>query len=190
MHVFGAVWRRTMAKMKILSALLGFLCLPLSLPGQNSPPATPERTKIVNAAKEVMQKAHYCALVTIGDDGHPQARVVDPFLPEEDMTVWIATNPVTRKVAQIKKDPRVTLLYYDPDSQAYVTILGRAQVISDPVQKAKRWKEAWATLYKNKNRGDDYVLIQVKPARLEIVSYAHGLGNDPRSWRPVVLELR
>jgi hypothetical protein len=32
------------------------------------------------------------------------------------------------------------------------------------------------------------VLVKVTPARLEIVSYAHGLLNDPATWRPLAVE--
>jgi len=36
-------------------------------------------------------------LSAIGPDGQPQARIVDPFPPDADSTIWIATNPLTRK---------------------------------------------------------------------------------------------
>jgi len=78
----------------------------------------------------------------------------------------------------------VTLYYYEPSGPGYVTVLGRAVVVGDPAEKAKRWKEDWAAYYKDKNRGDDYVLIRVTPFRLEIVSYGHGLLNDPRRGAP------
>jgi PPOX class probable F420-dependent enzyme len=151
-------------------------------------PESPGRPVILKAARELMVKARFCALVTIGGDGHPQARAVDAFAPEDDMTVWIATNPVTRKVAEVRKDPRVTLYYYEPGGPGYVTLLGRAVVVSDPAEKAKRWKEDWAAFYKDKSRGEDYVLIRVTPLRLEIVSYGDGLLNDPASWRPLSIE--
>jgi len=166
------------------------LCASTPVMGQNARPATVERSVAIKAAGELMGKARFCALVTVGHDGHPQARVVDPFAPEGDMTVWIATNPVTRKVAQIKKDPRVTLFYFDPAGPGYVTLLGTAEVVKDATEKAKRWKEDWGAFYTDKNRGDDYVLIRVRPSRLEIVSYGHGLLNDPKTWRPVVVEFR
>jgi len=172
-----------------VSALLVALCLPSTAPAQTPQAATPDRPQVIKAARDVMQKARFCTLVTVGEDGHPQARVVDPFLPEDDMTVWLATNPVTRKVAQIRKDPRVTLLYFDAGGHAYVTVLGRAELVRDPAE-SKHWKEEWAPLYKDKSRGDDYLLIRVRPTRLEIVSDSHGLSNDPQTWRPVVLDLR
>jgi len=151
--------------------------------------AAPERSNIISVAKEVMREARYCTFVTIGSGGHPQARVMDPFDPEEDLTVWVATNSVTRKVAELRKDPRVTLFYLEPESLSYVTLLGKAEIVQDPAEKAKHWKEEWAPFYKDGSRGDDYLLIRVRPSRLEIVSYSHGLLNDPETWAPPALDL-
>jgi len=149
---------------------------------------TADRSTIIRVAQQVIDEARYCALVTIGEDGHPQSRLVDPFSPEEDMTVWIGTNPITRKVAQIQKDHRVTLFYFDRESLSYVTILGKAELIKDPVEKAKHWKEEWAPIYKDGSHGDDYLLIRVKPRRLEVVSYTYGLPNDPVTWLPAAVD--
>lgn len=91
------------------AALLALLFVPAAGVGASDSGGV-GRPDVIKAAKEVMAKARYCALVTIGDDGHPQARVVDPFAPEDDLTVWVATNPLTRKVGQIKRDARVTVL--------------------------------------------------------------------------------
>ncbi len=154
---------------------------------QERPSAAPERAAVLQAAREVMEAARYCALITIGPDGHPQARTVDAFAPENDLTVWIGTNRVTRKVGEIRADPRVTLYYFDAGPMNYVTLLGTAEVIDDPAVKAKYWKEAWSSFYEDENRGSDYVLIRVRPVRLEIVSYTHNLINDPETWRPVTI---
>ena len=153
-------------------------------------PAAPDHATILKVARDVMQQARYCDLVTLGEDGQPQARVIDAFAPEADMTVWMATNPLSRKVAQIRKDPRVTLLYFTANAMAYVTVIGRAELVTDPREKARRWKDDWATLYKDKNRGDDYLLIKVTPRRLEVSAEGLGIHNDKTTWRPVVLDLK
>jgi general stress protein 26 len=173
------------------AVVLATACL-FRLPGLAATQAPPapiaDRTKVVAAAEQVMQKARYCALVTIGRDGHPQARVVDPLPPERDLTVWIATNPITRKVEQIRTDPRVTLFYFDPSGPGYVTLLARAELVSDSAEKARHWKEDWAPFYADKHRGKDLILIRCKPIRLELVSHGHGLVGDPSTWRPIVIE--
>jgi PPOX class probable F420-dependent enzyme len=152
--------------------------------------ASPEGARLQEVARGVMVKARYCTLVTVGEDGHPQARVVDPFAPEPDMAVWIATNARTRKVAQIARDPRVTLLYFDPAGPSYVALLGTAELVRDPAEASRRWKDEWASFYKEKNRGDDYLLIRVRALRLEVVSERDGVLNDPQTWRPAAVEIK
>ncbi len=150
----------------------------------------PDRSKVLAVARQVMEAAHYCALITVDAQGRAQARTMDPFPPEDELTVWMATNSASRKVAEIRDNPRVTLFFYDTKSSGAVTILGEARLIDDAAEKAKRWKPGWSRFYKQGNRGPDYLLIRVEPARLEVVSEAQGLPGDPQTWRAVVVDFR
>ncbi|GAG99038.1 unnamed protein product [marine sediment metagenome] len=80
--------------------------------------------RLIEAAKEIMTAAGNCALITLDDEGVPRVRAMDPFAPEDDLTVWFGTNSRSRKVDQIKKDPRVSLYYLDKDASGYVIIHG------------------------------------------------------------------
>lgn len=147
-----------------------------------------DRERIHAAAFDVMRAARYCSLVTIGGDSHPQARIVDPLLGP-DRTIWIATNPLTRKVDEIRRDPRVTLLFFNAAANEYVTIHARARLVEDPATRAARWKSEWGPFYQNRHEGPDFLLIEVRPFRLEISSPRHALSNDTRTWRPVSLDI-
>jgi general stress protein 26 len=172
-------------KMKTIALLVATVLAldlwPLRAADEGKPQEQPD---VVAAARKLMERARYCALVTMGPDGRTEARIVDAFPPEADMTVWLATKPVTRKVEQIRKNPKVTLFYWDQASMGYVTLIGDATLIDEPAEKAKRWKPEWSKLFADDNRGDDYLLIRVRPIRLEIVSAADGVLNDPATWRP------
>jgi general stress protein 26 len=151
-------------------------------------PAKPGREEIIAAARDIMQKARHCSLITVGDDGHPQARIVDPLEPDSDFTVWIATNPLTRKVREIRRNPRTTLLCFDTATSSYVTVVGRASLITDAADKQKHWKADWAPVYPQGARDDGFVLIRMTPARLEIVSESRGIVGDPKTWLPLAIE--
>ena len=172
--------------MKHLRRLLVLGCAALLAAGL--PAVAADRAAILRAAREVAQKARYATFITIGEDGQPQARIVDALGPDEEFTVWVGTNPVTRKVAEIAKDPRVTVSFFDPSGPAYVTLVGTARLVTDPAVKAKHWKSEWAPFYKHEHRGADFALLAVVPRRLEVVSQGHGLINDPATWRPVSVE--
>jgi general stress protein 26 len=100
-----------------------------------------DRAPVIAAATEIMTKARFCTLITLGEDGHPQARVVDPFSPEAGMVLWIGINPVTRKVREIRKNPRVTVGYLNPDGSGHVTLLGSAEVDTDSAEKQRHYQE-------------------------------------------------
>ena len=166
------------------------MALPADVQAQSAANPPPDRAAVVKVATGIMQRARFCTLVTIGADGHPQARIMDAFPPDEGMAVWMATTPASRKVAEVRKDPRVTLSYFDAKTMGYVTLLGRAALVTDPAEKAKRWKDDWAKIYRDRNRGDDYLLIKVTPIRLEVSAEGEGIKNDPKTWRAVVVEFK
>lgn len=141
--------------------------------------------RIIAAAKEIMGAAGTCALITLDDDGAPRVRAMDPFAPEDDFTIWFGTNSRSRKVDQIKKDPRVSLYYLDKDASGYVIIHGRARLVNDPMEKEKRWKAAWEAFYPDKTQ--DYLLIEVSPLWMEVLSPPKGISADPLTWQPPVV---
>jgi len=171
------------------NALAVSLAVQAATLAQDTTATQPSRAAIITAATDIMRLAPYGPLVTIGADGQPQARIVDPFAPEADLTIWIATNPLTRKVQDIRRDPRVTLLYFNQAKAEYVTVIGTAQIETDARLKASHWKSEWAGLYKDDNRGDDFVLLRVRPSRLEVSAVDRGLKNDQKTWRPLIVDL-
>lgn len=167
-----------------------FLLLALALPhpARAQQPATANRTQLIAVARRIMTAARYAALITEDSTGRSQARTIDPFAPDSLMSVWFATNPRTRKVGEIKRDPRVTLYYFDPRTEGFVTILGRARLVNDRAEKAKRWKPAWKGLYPD--RDSSYLLVEVTPERLEIVSVKDKIHGDAVTWKPPAVEFR
>jgi len=151
---------------------------------QTSPP---DRAAVIDAAREVADSTRYCSFITVAEDGQPQARIIDLFPLEPDLTAWIGTKAGTRKVAQVQRSPRATLICFDAPRYAYVTLLGTAEVVTDPAAKARHWKPEWSRFYQDENRGEDYVLIRLRPARVEIASPAHGFAVG---FQPTILDLK
>ncbi len=182
--------------MKSLFRLLQSCVLPLLLlfvvavsgesSGQEKKAAKTGRDSLIAVACEIMKNANYCALITVDASGRPQARVMDPFPPEGDMVVWFGTNPKSRKVRQIRRDHRVTLFYFDSEGVGYVTINGTARLVDDAKEKARRWKEGWEAFYPD--RENNYLLIEVTPEKLEIISEKYDIIGDSETWTPPSIE--
>jgi general stress protein 26 len=141
--------------------------------------------ELITAARSITAAARYATLATIGTDaGGPQARIVDPLAPDSAFVVWVATNPATRKVAEVRKNPLATLLYFDAKALEYVTLVGRATLVADASEKRKHWKKEWDPFYPGGPAGTQVVLIRIDPERLEVVSPSRKIVNDTVMWRP------
>lgn len=168
----------------LLILLLSFM--PIVSFSQDTAHKTFTEIELLDAAGDIIEDAGTCALITLDDNGLPKVRVMDPFPPESNFTVWLGTNPNSGKVSQIKNNPNVTLYYLAKNSSGYVVIHGIAQLINDQSEKDVRWKTEWKAFYPNNN--DAYLLIKVTPKWMEVVSYEHGIVGDPTTWQaPQVL---
>jgi general stress protein 26 len=145
---------------------------------------TPEL--LLKTAKSSIRSAEYCFLITLGEKGEANARLVQPFEPEEDMTIWIGTWSKSRKVKEIQEDNRATLAFHDKEGTAYVTLLGSAQIERDTTKKRKYWREEWLGFLPQGPDGDDYVLVKFIPLRIELMSFSHGILPQPYGLKPAV----
>ena len=136
----------------------------------------------IDAARALMTRVRYCALITAGEDGQPQARTIDPSAPDANMKVWFVTNPATRKVKQIERDPRVTLYYFDEKAPGYVTLIGTAKRVENV------WLEKWTPFYPGGATGA--VVYEVTPVRLEVVDSSRGVVGDSKTWTPPSVDFK
>ena len=154
---------------------------PWSANGQNKEVIDTSKEKLMFAAREIMAAAGHCTLITLDENSIPMVRLMDPFPPENDFTVWLGTNSKSRKVNQIKNNPTFTLYYQDSENTSYVKIHGKAQIINDRKEKQKRWKAEWEAFYPNDKEG--FLLIKVTPEWMEILSESRNIIGDPETWR-------
>ena len=138
------------------------------------------RDALIQAARDIMTTVRYCALISIDSTGRPHARAMDAFAPDDSMIVWLATNPKSRKVEEIQKNPKVSLYYSMPKGAGYVTLNGDALIVSDPQEKMRHWKDEWDAYYKNRDK--DFILIKVTPMTVEIVDYENGITSTSATW--------
>ena len=86
--MISAAFHKKYLSIIILCAILTGITTCISQ--EEKPPIS--RDSVIAAARELIGEQHYCALVTVDSSGQPQIRTMNPFPPEDDMTVWIATK--------------------------------------------------------------------------------------------------
>ncbi|MEE4260847.1 MAG: pyridoxamine 5'-phosphate oxidase family protein [Bacteroidales bacterium] len=143
------------------------------------------RDSLLTVARIIIDSAECRTLITVDENGMPQARTMSPFPPEDGMVIWLGTNPRSRKVKQINNNPNVIVFYYDTKGHSYVSIAGQARIVNDSKKRAHYWKKGWMRYYPDP--ANDYTLIEVTPKKLEICSFKHKLFWDS-TGKPAFVE--
>jgi len=143
--------------------------------------------RMLEICRGTMKAANYCFLISQGEGGEIHARLMLPFEPEEDMTVWFGAAANSRKVAELSRDGRATLAFYDNKETAYVTLTGTAHLESDTEKRKKYWTDSWKDFFKNGPLGADYQLIKFVPTRIEVMNFSQNITPEPYGLVPLVL---
>jgi general stress protein 26 len=169
-----AAWQRA-------SGGLAVALLAASLPASGEQGSVGRRADLISAARAIMHASPRAALITVDAAGRAQARTMDAAPPNDEMVVWLATNPKSRKVDEIRKNPSVTLYYFDPKAPGYVSLLGRARLVDTPEARQRHWQKQWDAFYASRS---DALLIEVVPEQLEVVDVGRGIEGNPETWQP------
>jgi len=139
------------------------------------------RDTIILAAHEIINETTYCGLVTIDSLGQPQIRTMNPFPVKDDFIIWFATSRTSRKVREIKNNPKVCVYFANHlTAKGYVNINGSASVIDNRELLFQMKRDYWNGI---QGWQDKFVLIKIIPKSIEIINYKHGLNNDPNTFK-------
>jgi general stress protein 26 len=140
----------------------------------------------LEVARITIEAKDYCFFITLSESGRPHARLMQPFKPEKDWTIWFGTSPRSRKMREIEDNDQITVAYENAGDHAYVTLLGRAQVERDIELRHRYWREEWARFWPAGPGDEDYVVIKFVPYRMELMSIYRNVVPNPRT-QPAVL---
>ena len=148
--------------------------------------AEEDADELVGTALELLRGNPYGFLTTVAG-GVPHTRLVQHLAVDDDATVWVGTSPRSRKAAEVAAGGQVSYAVEDRAAFAYVTAVGTAAVVRDEEERAARWQDGLEAFFPGGPRGDDFVLLRLSPARLELMSFAHRIHPDPYGLVPAVL---
>ena len=169
--------KKTFALIAIPYLILFSTIIPSKLYAQSSI----NRDTVLMAAREIIKETTYCALVTIDSTGQPQVRTMNPFPANDELITWFATSRTSRKVKEIKNNPKVCVYYANHmTAKGYVNITGTAEVIDDKELLLKMKRDYWENIPDWQNI---FVLIKIVPKTIEVINYKHGLNNDAKTFR-------
>jgi len=143
---------------------------------------SPKEQNILKAARQIIDRAYFGSFITIDAQGQPKVRLMEPFAPDPNFVIYLATNPKSRKVKEIEANSTASLHYVDKPRTGYVSLYGKIYVIKNDSIKKAHWKNGWERFYQNK--GNAYTLLKFVPDYLEVISIRDHLNGDTKTWQP------
>jgi general stress protein 26 len=169
--------KKNLLSITIVSLILVLVFGDISLNAQS----LSRRDSIILAAREIIRETSYCALASVDSTGQPQVRTMNPFPANEDFIIWFATSRTSRKVREIRNNPKVSVYYANHVSaKGYVNITGNAEVIDDIDLLIKMKRDYWNSI---PDWQEKFVLIKIIPKTLDVINYKYGFNNDPKTFR-------
>jgi general stress protein 26 len=165
----------------VLFALISLVSASGSFYSELNGQTSVNRDTVILAAHEIINETTYCGLVTIDSLGQPQIRTMNPFPVKDDLVIWFATSRTSRKVREIKNNPKVCVYFADHlTAKGYVNINGSASVIDNRELLIQMKRDYWNGI---QGWQDKFVLIKIIPKSIEVINYKHGLNNDPNTFK-------
>jgi general stress protein 26 len=118
----------------------------------------------------IMKDNYLHANLATCDGDQPRVRIVSPVV-ENDMSIWVTTRSTSRKVKQLRENPKICLAFVEPpDGDKAVTVIGEAEIIADLEKRKRVWKLAPFDLYEHFPNGpdsDDFCVLKIVIKRIE-----------------------
>jgi general stress protein 26 len=109
--------------------------------------------------RDLLVKFDTVMLVTQGRDKIQHARPTGLIKVEANCDVWFFTARSSEKTREIQLDQKVILLFQN-DQKRYVSLSGRADLISDHTHIADIWKESNTIWFPDGNKDPNPILIR------------------------------
>ena len=142
---------------------------------------------LLRLARELVDGATYCVGATVAEDGGANARVLQPLKVQDDWTVNVLTNRRCRKVGEVERSGRLTLLYQSEDGRSYACLAGPAEVVEDRDLKRAIWTPAADRFNPTGPEDPATVFMRLRTERIELFSVAGGVTPEPFGYSAGVL---
>ena len=143
--------------------------------------------RLLQLARSLIGDLTFCVAATHGEDGDISARIIQPLPLDEDWTVNTITNRRCRKVREVERSGRMTLLYEHDQDKSYVSLIGSAQIVEDRELKRAIWKPGHNRWNPHGPDDPDTVFLRLLTDRIELWSAVHGVLPPPEGYSAAVL---
>jgi general stress protein 26 len=122
----------------------------------------------------LVNNSQIALLGTNGDDGYPNVKAM--LVPEHEglKQLWFSTNTSSRRVAQLRRDPKACVYFVDFNVWQGLMLVGKMEILQDPESRKRLWHPGDEQYYPLGVDDPDYSVLRFTA---DWGNYYHALSN-------------
>lgn len=113
----------------------------------------------IEKALALVNRSTIAMFGTSSVEGYPNIRAMIKMENEGLRRIWFSTNTSSKKVAQLKKNPKSCVYFVDFDEWMGVILIGTINIVQDPESKQRLWREGFEKYYPSGVNDPDYSVL-------------------------------
>jgi general stress protein 26 len=145
--------------------------------------------RLLAGASRTIEKVRYCWLLTAAGAATTRCRPMGRLPRDADDDEWtlrFLTNGRSPKVADMRRDGHVSVLFqHDPDD-AYAALTGKASLAEGEAEIRRRWVPAYNAYFPTEADRSNAIFLTIDVVRMEL--WIRGVTPEPFGLRTTVIE--
>jgi general stress protein 26 len=122
----------------------------------------------------LVENSKIALLGTNGDEGYPNIKAMLVADQEGLKRIWFSTNTSSRRVAQLRRDPKACVYFVDFSVWQGLMLVGTMEILTDPESRRRFWHPGDEQYYRLGVDDPDYSVLRFTA---EWGNYYHALAN-------------
>jgi general stress protein 26 len=117
------------------------------------------KDEAIGKGLELANRSEIAMLGTNADQGYPHIRGMIKMENEGLKKIWFSTNTSSKKIEQLKKNPKACVFFVDMDKWMGLTLVGTCKILRDAESKQRLWREGFEKYYPLGVTDPDYSVL-------------------------------
>ncbi|MBA7665447.1 hypothetical protein ES703_73517 [subsurface metagenome] len=119
-----------------------------------------EKEDAIEKGLSLVNRSTIAMLGTNGEGGYPNIRALIKMENEGLKTIWFSTNTSSRKIPQLKKNPKACVYFVDFDKWMGLMLVGTTEIRKDSKSRERLWRDGFEKYYPKGVNDPDYSVLR------------------------------
>ena len=133
-----------------------------------------EKEQALKRGLELVNRSGFAMLGTNGVEGYPNIKAMIKVENVGLKEVWFSTNTSSKRVAQLKENPKTCVYFADLEKYEGLMLTGTVDVLQDEESRKRLWTDGCEKYYPLGVNDPDYSVLRFTALK---GNYYHGLQN-------------